>query len=207
MAQLIWLNIDFSLFHFTITPTSMFCLKRDDVCSKPRTVCMWCTAYCAPTAPSSTDRHRLQWKNQEGTAPSCGHVFTDSCFWFWVVFKWMMKKSLVYSGYLKWKENGERWKTSGLQTWASEVNLSERKKKKKRGVPHALPILFSINLLLLGKHACFRETTFVTFSPFTDLSLKLSTAGAPVSAQRNQMTNQGRPLCSVFLRRLPTIIS
>lgn len=109
----------------------------------------------------------------------------------------------MYSGYLKWKENGERWKTSGLQTRASEVNLSERKKKKKRGVPHALPILFSINLLLLGKHACFRETTFVTFSPFTDLSLKLLTAGAPVSAQRNQMTNQGRPSLFGVLRRLP----
>lgn len=95
-----------------------------------------------------------------------------SYFWFWVVFKWMMKKALCTQDIWSGKKMERDGKRQGCNHGPQKLTCQKERKKNRR-VPHALPILFSINLLLLGKHACFRETTFVTFSPFTDLPLQL----------------------------------
>lgn len=61
----------------------------------------------------------------------------------------MDDKSLVYSGYLKWKENGER--NGNISTHGPKKLTCQ----KKNTECHMHSVLFSINLLFLGKHECF----------------------------------------------------
>lgn len=70
----------------------------------------------------------------------------------------MDDESLVYSGYLKWKENGER---NGNISTHGPKKLTCQKKKKRR-VPHALNFVFN-KFTLSWETRVLRETTFVTF--------------------------------------------
>lgn len=115
----------------------------------------------------------------------------------------MMKKSLVYSGYLKWKENGERWKTSGLQTRASEVNLSERKKQKKARSASRTPNF------VFNKFALTWETRVLSGDDFCDLfsvhgfvSQTLDGRSARLSTKEPNDESREASLFGV-LRRLP----
>lgn len=75
--------------------------------------------------------------------------------------------------------------------------LTCQKEKKARSASRTPNFVFN-------KFALTWETRVLSGDDFCDLFSvhgfvsQTLTAGAPVSAQRNQMTNQGRPLCSVF---------
>lgn len=86
---------------------------------------------------------------------------------------------------------GERWRTSGRKLAPHKLTCQKEREREKR-----TSVLFSINLLLLGKHS-LRETTFVTLTDFVSQTLKRQER--PEQKER-KVTDHWRPLCSALYR-------
>lgn len=122
-------------------------------------------------------------ESQEGMAPSGGLTGLQGLLCFsYFDFEFCVQmddESLVYSGYLKWKENGER---NGNISSHGPKKLTCQKKKRK--VPHALNFVFN-KFTLSWETRVLRETTFVTFlCSWICLSNSESLTAGALSAER-----------------------
>lgn len=151
----------------------------------PHTNVTQCTVCCAATPWTQQSNQRTSGERLHLLAePSRTRVFSVQLILSCVLTD--DDKSLVYSGGLK--RGGERQ--------ASQVNLSEREREREKRTS----LLFSINLLLLGKHS-LRETAFVTFGRRRISSLKLW------PEQEREPPADGGLSVRRFTAILPTIVS
>lgn len=158
----------------------------------------------AASAVSPADCHRIQPKNQTEMAPSCGrgHVFMDFLvFFFPRTFDFQLCsngwwKSLVYSGYLKWKENGERWKNVRA---LGPQKLTCQKAKKNAECPTHSTFVFNKFTLSWG-NACFGRQLLWPFSihgfvsPSSD-GRSLSLSAKKGSKSRARIKGSISPFC------------